>query len=180
MDKETINRIFEPFFTTKGLGKGTGLGLAVVYGIVKQHQGWINVYSEPGKGSVFKIYLPASSLQGEDKIDEAVLWEELQGKGEKILIVEDEEPVRNLIAKVLQENGYSVAEAASVQGAFDIFEQEKGKFHLILTDVVLPDQTGLDLIDRLHLNRSKLKILLMSGYTDQKSQWPTIQSSRVR
>ncbi|MGA1876165.1 MAG: MASE3 domain-containing protein [bacterium] len=180
MDKETMSRIFEPFFTTKGLGKGTGLGLAVVYGIVKQNEGWINVYSEPQQGSVFKIYLPASSIRVEDKRDEAVSSKGFQGKGERILVVEDEEDVRRMTVEALQENGYSVTEAANAQEALTIFQQEKGRINLVLSDVVLPDQPGTELVDQLHLLKPQLQILLMSGYTDQKLQWPLIKKRGFR
>jgi len=180
MDKEIIDRIFEPFFTTKGLGKGTGLGLSVVYGIVKQHEGWINIYSEHEQGSVFKIYLPASSYKSRIKAEERIPVQEIQGRGERILLVEDEEGVRDLTSRALRENGYVVIEAASTQEALDIFEQEKGNFHLILSDVVLPDQTGLELADQLLRRQPNIQILLVSGYTDQKSEWITIRKKGFR
>ncbi|MEW5803338.1 MAG: PAS domain S-box protein [bacterium] len=176
MDKETISRIFEPFFTTKGMGKGTGLGLAVVYGIVKQHKGWIDISSEPGKGAVFHIYLPASSLiPEEDSIDGLISLQGLQGNGERILVVEDEEDVRRMTVRVLRENGYTVTEASNAQEALTIFEQKKEEFNLVLSDVVLPDQSGPELIEQFLLHYPALKVLLTSGYTDQKSQWPLIQ-----
>jgi len=175
MDKEIMNRIFEPFFTTKGLGKGTGLGLSVAYGIIKQHQGWINIYSEPGKGSVFRIYLPAFFTKPQDKVHETISLDKFQGQGELVLVVEDQEEVRQVAVKMLQDNGYRIIEAANAQEALHVFEQEKGRFDLVLSDVVLPDQTGLELVDRLLLKQSKLKVIFMSGYTDQKSQWPFIQ-----
>jgi len=180
MDKEIIDRIFEPFFSTKGLGKGTGLGLSVVYGIVKQHEGWINIYSEPGQGSVFKTYLPASSYKSKNKLKETIPVHTIQGKGERILLVEDEEGVRNLTTRALRENGYVVVEAASTQEALDTFEQEKGNFHLVLSDVVLPDQTGLELVDQILRRQPKIRILLVSGYTDQKSEWVTIRKKGFR
>ncbi|MEW5803296.1 MAG: PAS domain S-box protein [bacterium] len=182
MDKETISRIFEPFFTTKGVGKGTGLGLSVVYGIIKQHEGWITIDSESGHGSVFRIYLPAAtSLTPEDTVREATAVQgEVQGRGERILLVEDEEGVREMTARALRENGYCVAEAANVQDALDTFEQEKGDFHLVLSDVVLPDQTGLELIDRILLCRPDIRIMLASGYPDQKSEWASIREKGFR
>ncbi|MEW6381792.1 MAG: PAS domain S-box protein [bacterium] len=182
MDAQTIERIFEPFFTTKGVGKGTGLGLSVVYGIVKQHEGWINVSSEPGKGSVFEIFLPAllTEAKKKEEEEEALPLPKLQGKGEHILLVEDEEEVRQLTARILRENHYTVEEASSVQEALNDFDQERGKFTVVVSDVVLPDQTGLDLVDQLLLRQSDLQVLLVSGYTDQKAQWPIIRERGFR
>ncbi|MEW5801395.1 MAG: PAS domain S-box protein [bacterium] len=181
MDAKTTERIFEPFFTTKGAGRGTGLGLSVVYGIVRQHEGWINVFSSPGKGSVFKIYLPALlRAMTERETKEEISLKDLQGKGERILVVEDEEEVRKLTVRMLRKNHYRVNEASTAQEALDIFEQEKGTFHLIVSDVVLPDQNGLELVDKLLLRQPELKILLMSGYTDYKSQWPVIKKKGFR
>jgi PAS domain S-box-containing protein len=180
MDEETVSRIFEPFFTTKEIGKGTGLGLSVVYGIVKQHEGWINVYSQPGEGSVFNIYLPALFNESEiDRFEEMVSLQEIKGTGERILLVEDEEGVRELTARVLAENGYVVFEARDAQEARDIFESEKGNFHLILSDVVLPGQSGLELVDQILMDQAQIPILLVSGYPDQKSQWSTIRTRGV-
>ncbi|MEW5804809.1 MAG: PAS domain S-box protein [bacterium] len=180
MDAKTTERIFEPFFTTKGVGKGTGLGLSVVYGIVKHHEGWINVWSEEGKGSIFRIFLPAFFVKMEEKKKEAVSLRELQGKGERILVVEDEEDVRRLTMRMLQTHNYIVQEASSGQEALDTFEREGGKFDLVLSDVVLPDQTGPALVDHLLLRQPKLKVLLVSGYTDQKSQWLLIHEKGFR
>ena len=180
MDKETINSIFEPFFTTKGPGKGTGMGLSVVYGIVKQHEGWVNVYSEPGQGSILKIYLPASSLKPEEETKKTVSLKELQGSGERILLVEDEEEVREFAIMVLGENGYVVYEAASAEEALDIFDKEAGSFDLIFSDVILPDKTGIELVDQLLSRKGELRILLSSGYTDHKSQWPVIRKKGFR
>ncbi len=180
MNKKTIQHIFEPFFTTKEAGKGTGLGLSVVYGIVKQHEGWINVSTNSGLGSTFRIYLSASSVEPEDEVKEANPLQKLQGSGERILLVEDEEGVRGFVSEVLRGNGYSVAEAANVQEALDIFDREKGDFHLIFSDVVLPDKSGLHLVDRLLSYKPELRVLLSSGYTDQKSQWSLIQEREIR
>jgi signal transduction histidine kinase/CheY-like chemotaxis protein len=180
MNKKTIQHIFEPFFTTKEAGKGTGLGLSVVYGIVKQHEGWINVSTNSGLGSTFRIYLSASSVEPEDEVKEANPLQKLQGSGERILLVEDEEGVRGFASEVLRGNGYSVAEAANVQEALDIFDREKGDFHLIFSDVVLPDKSGLHLVDRLLSYKPELRVLLSSGYTDQKSQWRLIQEREFR
>jgi PAS domain S-box-containing protein len=179
IDKEAIEHIFEPFFSTKK--SGTGLGLSVVYGIVKQHKGWINVYSEPGQGTTFKIYLPAISIsiRPEEETKE-ISFSELQGSGQRILLVEDEAGVREFASRVLRENGYIVVEAATAEEALNIFEKEKGKFHLIFSDVVLPDKTGLQLVDQLLAVKPKLTVVMSSGYTDQKSLWPAIKERGFR
>ncbi len=174
MGKEVLKHIFDPFFSTKGPGKGTGLGLSVVYGIIHQHNGWINVYSEPDHGTTFRIYLPAVHIKSEEQNEKLVSAEELKGNGERILIVEDEEGVRDFTSRALEKVGYAVSVAANAWEALDIFEKEKN-FDLIFSDVVLPDKTGIDLAEELLSRNSALKILLTSGYTDQKSQWPIIQ-----
>ncbi|MGQ9627817.1 MAG: ATP-binding protein, partial [Anaerolineae bacterium] len=178
MDKEIRQHLFEPFFTTKE--GGTGLGLAVVYGIVKQHEGWINVYTEPGQGSTFKVYLPAFSLEPEGEPEKRVSLEEFRGRGEKILVVEDDEGVREFATRVLRENGYVVFEAATAEEALDVFEGEKEDFHLVFSDVVLPDKPGLQLIDELLTRKPELRVLLSSGYADRKSQWRIIRERGFR
>ena len=170
MDGETVRRIFEPFYTTKGLGRGTGLGLSVVYGIIQQHEGWIKVFSEPGIGSIFTVFIPAVSVQVNRFEEGLISTEGLQGDGERVLLIEDEELVREFAASVLRENGYVVLEGGSVREGLDIFEREKGDFQLIFSDVVLPDQNGIQLVDQLMEMKSGLKILLCSGYTDEKSR----------
>jgi len=180
MDKEIIEHIFEPFFTTKEPGVGTGLGLSVVYGIVKQHEGWIDVYSKPGQGSTFKVYLPAFSVKLEDKTEERISLQEFQGRGERILLVEDEKGVLEFTKRVLGENGYTVSSATNAKEALDIFEKEKGRFYLVLSDVVLPDKSGLELVDELLKKNPELRILLCSGYTGKKSQWSIIRERGFR
>jgi CheY-like chemotaxis protein len=181
MSQEIITRIFEPFFTTKEIGKGTGLGLSVVYGIIKQHEGWINVGSELQQGTTFAIGLPAFLTSPEMKVRESESAREsasvrkFRGKGERILLVEDEDGVRKLIATMLRENGYLVLAAANAREALSIFGQERGNFDLLLSDVILPDQNALDLADQLLLLRPRLPILLISGYPDKESQWAIIQ-----
>jgi PAS domain S-box-containing protein len=175
IERDVISRIFEPFFTTKGKEKGTGLGLSTVYGIVKQNNGWINVSSNLGKGTIFKVFLPAFPEEPEYNAKEEDLLLDSHGEGERILLVEDEEGVRQFVAKALRDNGYVVFDASYVQEAIDIFKRENGTFHLVLSDVVLPDASGLYLIDELKLINSDIKVLFSSGYTDQKSQWPIIK-----
>lgn len=166
MDRDTLTRIFEPFFTTKGKGAGTGLGLSVVYGIVKQHYGWITVDTAPGQGSTFSIYLPViPAREGEKKATAPA--ETFQGKGERILLVEDEEGVRHSTELMLQEIGFTVFSAMNVKEALDLFDREGGNFHLVFSDVVLPDGNGVELLDQLTAKK-KVPVLLASGYTDEK------------
>lgn len=178
--KEIVDQIFEPFFSTKGPGKGTGLGLAVVYGVIRQHDGWISVESEPGEGTVFEIYLPASD--GADARDEAFedARPRIRGAGQRILLVEDEESVRAFAARALRENGYIVCEASCADEALDVFDREAGRFDVVFSDVVLPGLSGIRLVDRLLALRPDLEVLLSSGYTDQKSQWPVIREKGFR
>jgi signal transduction histidine kinase/ActR/RegA family two-component response regulator len=167
MDAETQARLFEPFFTTKGPGKGTGLGLSTVYGIVKQSGGNIWVYSEPGRGTAFKIYLP--------RVEEPVELEEVQpapeaarpSKASKtILLVEDEDGVRELVRDVLQEHRYTVLEAREAGEAIQLSSRHPGPIHLLLTDVVMPQISGRALAERLAPLRPEMKVLYMSGYTE--------------
>jgi two-component system, cell cycle sensor histidine kinase and response regulator CckA len=164
MDAETRSRIFEPFFTTKELGKGTGLGLATVYGIVKQSGGYIWVYSEPGKGASFKVYLPVA---GEEPAAETVSESErpLQGR-ETLLLVEDEASVRTLTRSILESYGYDVLEAGTPEEALGILDRRRSPVHLLLTDVVMPVMGGPDLASRIERVRPGIKVLYMSGYTD--------------
>ena len=175
MTPETLSRIFEPFFSTKGPGKGTGLGLSVAYGIVKQHEGWINVASLPGKGSTFDVYLPAVSEPSEPEAKEAEIQNDLRGRGERILVVEDERRVQEHTVKALFRSGYSVTHASTSEEAVRLFEKEGGMFDLIFSDVVLPDQDGLGLIEKILSKKPKIKVLLSSGYADQKSQRSSIR-----
>jgi CheY-like chemotaxis protein len=164
MDAATKERLFEPFFTSKGQGKGTGLGLATVYGIVKQHGGNIWVYSEPGRGAAFKIYLP--------RITEAVTGTQVftipksAGGRETILIVEDEPSVIAIAQRILSARGYTVLTAGSADEAERLFTEPMKPFDLLLTDVVLPGLNGRKLFEHLREKTPDLKVLYMSGYTD--------------
>jgi two-component system, cell cycle sensor histidine kinase and response regulator CckA len=165
MDEDTRARVFEPFFTTKEKGKGTGLGLAVVYGIVKQSGGSVWVYSEPGIGTTFKVYLPKVETASEKP--EATTANKRSRRGtETVLLVEDEAAVRSLLRDILESNGYVVLEASRAVEALEASQQHGGPIQLLLTDVVMPDVSGRKLADRLRTSRPEAKVLYMSGYTD--------------
>ena len=164
MDAATQERIFEPFFTTKRKGKGTGLGLSIVYGIVKQSGGEVLVYSEPGHGTVFKIYLPAAS--GENA-PPAVAPNEAEGPASAtILLVEDEEQVRDLTRTMLERRGYRILAAATPEEALRIAGETGQKIDLLLTDIVMPLKYGTDLAAEVSAIRPEIRVLFMSGYTD--------------
>ncbi|MFO7598677.1 MAG: PAS domain S-box protein [Candidatus Desulfacyla sp.] len=164
MDRETLENIFEPFFTTKDREKGTGLGLATVYGIVKQNNGFIGVESEPGRGTAFRIYLPRHGEEVEEKV-EAVETETPQGRGETILIVEDDAPVLQLAQRVLENLGYAVLTSASPAEAITTAREYQGEIHLLMTDVVLPEMSGKELAGEISRIRPAIRTLYMSGYT---------------
>jgi len=165
MDDETRRRIFEPFFTTKELGKGTGLGLATVYGIVKQSGGDIWVYSEPGKGTTFKLYFPAISETATESADQETVQPHYRGT-ETILVVEDDDGVRELIVAMLQGLGYDVLTAGSAEEAIAISDGHQGTIAMLLTDVVMPDKSGKQLADILVSTAPEMKVLYLSGYTE--------------
>ena len=180
IDKEIIPYIFEPFFSTKEAGKGSGLGLAVVYGIVKAHNGWIDVHSEHGQGTTFKLYLPAVPGSPEGKDDETMSPEQIRANGERILLVEDDRGVREFVNEALSKNGYVVFEAASARDALKVFDSRKGDFHLAFIDVVLPDMSGFQLVDQIHSRSPELPVLLGSGYLHDKLEWPVIHERRCQ
>jgi PAS domain S-box-containing protein len=165
MDAETQKRIFDPFFTTKEVGRGTGLGLATVYGIVKQSEGSIWVYSEVGTGTTFRVYLP--------RVDEVAEGEELSGDAravpggsETILLVEDEDLVRNLATEVLEEFGYAVITASNGAEGLRVSKEFEGRIDLLISDVVMPQMSGRELAQHMSVLRPETKVLFMSGYTD--------------
>ncbi|MCH8948321.1 MAG: response regulator, partial [Acidobacteria bacterium] len=165
MDAETQARIFEPFFTTKEKGKGTGLGLATVYGIVKQSGGYIWVYSEAGQGTTFEIYLPrVEDAVTADQEEHAV--SQPPSGSETVLLVEDEEPVRKLAREFLESSGYTVLEAEDPVEAMHLSDRHQGPIHLMVTDVVMPKMSGHELAQQMASVRPEMKVLYVSGYTD--------------
>ena len=166
MPPEIKERIFDPFFTTKERGKGTGLGLSTVYGIVKQSGGYIWVYSEPGKGTAFKIYFPRVDEPPEELREKKVIGEMPRGN-KTILVVEDEETVRMLAVQILERQGYEVLEAEGGEEALLLCQQETKPIHLVLTDVVMPGMSGRQLVEQLRQVCNDLKVIYMSGYTDE-------------
>jgi PAS domain S-box-containing protein len=162
-----LPRIFEPFFTTKDIGKGTGLGLAAVYGILKQHRGWIEVESELGKGSAFHVFLPEAAEESVS-IEKKKVEEPVRGGSETILVVEDETPVRELVCKLLTGYGYHVLRAETGVKALDLWRHRKEKIDLLLTDLVMPDRlSGRELADELRADVPDLKVIFMSGHSPE-------------
>lgn len=166
MDKETQEHIFEPFFTTKNVGKGTGLGLSTVYGIVKQSNGFVWVYSEPGQGSTFKIYLPKVKGDVEEEEERERIYVGEVAGSETVLIVEDDDSLRKLTRTFLKQNGYKVLEAENGEDALRISKEHEGPIELMITDVVMPKMSGKETAERLQPLYPQMKVLYMSGYTD--------------
>jgi two-component system, cell cycle sensor histidine kinase and response regulator CckA len=165
MDAATLARLFQPFFTTKGQGKGTGLGMTMVFSIVKQSGGGVEVYSEPGKGTSVKVYLPR--IDQLKTIEPEALPAKAVRASETILLVEDEDLVRNLVRHTLQSEGYTILDAPNAEEARRISATHKRPIHLLITDVVMPKEGGRELARSLALQRPAIKVLFMSGYTDQ-------------
>lgn len=173
--EEQKEKIFEPFYSTKE-EKGTGLGLSVVYGIVQQYKGCINIISEKGQGTTFEIFLPASQ-QYEQEVSTHIEKNKIQkGSGQSILFIEDEKNVRQSIAKALIENGYNVYIASNATEAYEVFDKENGQFDLVFSDVVLPDINGIELVEDLLSRNPDLDVLMHSGYLPEKSQWKEIET----
>jgi CheY-like chemotaxis protein len=163
MDQSVMSRIFEPYFTTKESGKGTGLGLAVVHGIVKSYKGDIRVYSEPGKGTAFHVYLPVLKSQVEaEEIDAAVI---IQTGTERILLVDDEEPIVRLEKQMLERLGYQVAARTSSIEALEAFRAAPDKFDLVITDMTMPNMTGVQLSQKLLEIRPDIPIIICTGFS---------------
>lgn len=166
IDKKIVDRIFEPFFTTKEVGKGTGLGLSIIYGIIKQHKGYISCYSEPGKGTTFKVYLPAIKT---DNVAETDTEETrtIRGGTETVLVAEDEEIVRTLVRHVLEEMGYRVIEAAGGEEALEKFMMNRDEVGLLLFDFIMPGMNGLEAYEKIKQTRPDIKVLFTSGYPEE-------------
>jgi PAS domain S-box-containing protein len=164
MNKNIKQMIFEPFFTTKEVGKGTGLGLSIVYGIVKQHQGFIHVYSEPGHGTTFKLYFKIADTDAIEQIKEEPIAADLSGHEETILLAEDEEDVRAVETTILQKYNYRVIEAVDGQDAIDKFINNMDMIKLCILDAVMPKKNGKEVIEAIRKNKSNTNIILTSGY----------------
>jgi signal transduction histidine kinase/ActR/RegA family two-component response regulator len=165
MDRHTLDNLFEPFFTTKEKGRGTGLGLATVYGIVKQNNGFINVYSEPEKGTSFRIYFPRHTAGMPDTIQEKPAAPMHRGSGETLLVVEDEDAILEMLEAMLKTLNYTVLAADSPSRALTLAQSHNSRIHLVITDVVMPEMNGRDLAGKLSTLYPDIKILFMSGYT---------------
>jgi two-component system, cell cycle sensor histidine kinase and response regulator CckA len=165
MDEEVLSKVFDPFFTTKHDRGGTGLGLAMVYGIVKQSEGYIRASSQAGLGSTFEVYLPrvTKAVPSETKLPEVRVPP--SGKGRVVLVVEDEDAVRSMIRKVLERNGYEVIDAADGPQALDLARGERDRLALILSDVVMPGMSGREVVERLAEENIRPGVIYMSGYT---------------
>jgi len=165
MDETIQSHIFEPFFTTKGVGHGTGLGLSTVYGIVKQNEGNILVYSEPGKGTTFKIYFPRVNEKAEAfRLSNREV--EPRGQSETILVVEDDKALREVTMKLLRDGGYRVIEAKDGENALSIMATSEAAIDLLLTDVIMPEQSGPELVKQVEKEHPKTRFVFMSGYSD--------------
>jgi len=174
MTRETLAHIFEPFFTTKDVGKGTGLGLATVYGIVKQHQGWVEVETREGAGSTFTIFLPASPRPAEVVARPRPGGDTLPRGTETVLVVEDEEPLRNLVTEVLRHAGYTVFDAATGAEALETWRRHRREIDLLLTDVMMPEgMSGRELAEKILAEEPRLRVLLTSGYPMEAIQAET-------
>ncbi|MGE4490237.1 MAG: PAS domain S-box protein, partial [Kiritimatiellales bacterium] len=171
MNPEVKNHLIEPFFTTKEVGKGTGLGLAVVYGIVKQSKGWIQVFSEEGKGSTFRIGLPVSNTPSTEKSTE---------EHERILLVEDDKDLRTMVIHLLESAGYEIITAGSAEEALSLFHENPDRIHLLFSDIVLPGQSGIDIANALRAEKPNLPVLLYSSYLSGRDRWDNLDSRNYR
>ena len=164
MDKKTRERIFDPFFTTKEVGRGTGLGLSMIYGIIKQHEGYIDVSSKPGKGTTFRVYLPLTESEV-DKKKKLESLSRLEGGEETVLIAEDDDSVRTLSKEVLEQSGYKVIEAIDGEDAVGKFDENKEKIQLVLLDVIMPKKNGKEAYEEIRKIRPDIKTVFISGYS---------------
>jgi CheY-like chemotaxis protein len=171
MDKKTLDRMFEPFYTTKGIGRGTGLGLSMVYGIIKNHNGFINCSSEIGKGTTFEIYLPALEFQ-ESKSNEVVSKTQLRGT-ETLLVIDDEDFIRNLVQEIFSNFGYTILKAADLKQAMEILGEHP--VDLVLLDLMMPEVSGTECLKELLRNDPSLKVVIASGYVPDSSTRKTLE-----
>jgi len=179
MNENVLKKLFEPFFTTKAVGKGTGLGLATVYGIVKQHHGWVDVDSTVGKGTTFRVYIPAGKKAAAASANVKPA-KEIKGGAETILLVEDEIAVRRVAALGLRLLGYGVLEAGDGLEALKVWEQHHNKIDLLFTDMVMPERlTGLDLAARCKEKKNSLKVIVTSGYSPDLAADSSIAGERI-
>jgi two-component system cell cycle sensor histidine kinase/response regulator CckA len=176
MDEDAQEHVFEPFFTTKEAGKGTGLGLSMVYGIVKESNGQIGFVSEPGRGTTFTIYLPATEIADEPSEVSSSFTKPIEAAAEtrRVLLVEDYEPIRTLAAEVLRNNGYTVTEAQDAREAISLAQQQRHSFDLLLTDVAMPKMSGPELAQKLTSEKPELPVLYMTGFADVLTQSPKL------
>jgi CheY-like chemotaxis protein len=163
MDAATQSRVFEPFFTTKEVGKGTGLGLAMVYAIVKNHRGWVEVSSQPGEGSVFRIFLPRTEQPSEARV--AASQPKLRAGVEMILLADDDVSVRGLARQILEGNGYPVIEAGDGQEAVEVFHSRRGEIGLVILDLIMPRMSGWEAFEEIHKIDPDLPVIMSSGYS---------------
>lgn len=173
LSPDAKDHLFEPFFTTKGVGKGTGLGLSVIYGIVKQSKGWIQVSSEEGRGTAFRIYLPACES---DVVPADGSVSPNGSAAPRILLVEDDPDTRDMVLRLLQNADYQTFSAENVTQALQLFEQEQGRFNLLFSDIILPDGTGIELADGLRMKKPGFPVLLYSGYQNPRERWDNLDS----
>jgi len=171
MDKSTLRQVFEPFFTTKQSGEGTGLGLAVVYAVVKEHHGWVHAYSEKGLGTTFRVYFPACKEQYPCITEDNSPAPDIHGEDRPILLVEDDSAICKFVQSRLTERGFRVYSAETVAEALDILRSGDEDIELIFTDVVLPDGTGMDLIEQVAQDRKNLRVIITSGYEYRENKW---------
>jgi CheY-like chemotaxis protein len=181
MDEATLAKIFEPFFTTKEVGQGTGLGLAMVYGFVKQSGGIVEVESQPGKGSTFTLFFPEYKGHDKTRMEGGGAREKVPGGTETILVVEDEEPVRQMLVESLRESGYAVLYSSTAAEATTELERSGDKIDMLITDVVMPGGGGVDLAQTIQRTRPKMPVLYVSGYAerDLKKRGVTIDAGRL-
>ncbi len=177
MDRPTLERIYEPFFTTKAPGKGTGLGLAVVHGIVQKHDGLVTVESQPGEGTVFRLYFPEHL--GTEKTGPISAQPVVQGGGEHILAVDDEEPIARMIGRLLAKLGYKTTTLSDPEKALEMFQSKPQDYDLIMTDLTMPGMTGIELATLAKQRRPDIPVILMTGYYTNLSQ-QQLEASGVR